>query len=59
MTLAQIIKSRTVKFNAVITAIVEIARALGYEVPIDVVTWIFGLGNIGFRLITKQPISEK
>ena len=55
----QVIKSKTVDFNAIVVALFAIAKGMGYEVPAEVITGVLAIGNFILRLITKGPISEK
>jgi len=57
--LAGAIKSKTVNFNIIAAAILEILQLLGVAVPIPVITIGLPLANILLRFLTKQPLSEK
>lgn len=55
----QLLKSKTINFNALIPAIVVLTSALGYPIPPEAVAAIFSIGNIVLRMVTTKPISEK
>lgn len=58
-TFSQQIQSKTIRFNAITAAIIAILKILDIEVPTEVVTGVFTIGNYIFRLITKEPLSAK
>lgn len=59
MTLKQLLKSRTMVFNAVVTLAVTIAPMFGYIPSANLITAIYGVGNSILRLITTESISAK
>ena len=59
MKILQMLKSKTINFNALATAVVAILTSLGVEIPVEVVTGIFAIGNFILRLLTKEPVSAK
>ena len=54
-----IFKSKTIDFNVLVTAIYGFLKALGFDIPEDVMVGILAIGNFILRLITKEPISAK
>lgn len=59
MTLIQMIKSKTLSFNVIVTAVVGALKLIGYDIPGDVVAGILAIGNFILRFFTKVPLSEK
>ena len=52
-------KSKTVNVNVIAGAIVTIATALGYTIPVEAVTAFFTIANVLLRFVTDQPLDEK
>ena len=59
MELKQIVKSKTIGFNAIAPLVVAILPAFGVEATPEIVAGIFAILNIGLRLITKNAITDK
>ena len=59
MKFLQMLKSKTINFNALATSVVAILTALGVVIPVEVVTGVFAIGNFILRLLTKEPVSAK
>jgi len=59
MSLANIVKSKTINFNVLVPAVVGIASAFGFTVPAEVVAGILAVGNFVLRFFTKEPLSAK
>jgi len=59
MQIKQIVKSKTINFNALMVALMGVAAAMGYEIPSEVSNAILILGNVALRFITKEPLSAK
>ena len=54
-----IFKSKTLDFNMIVPALAIMAKALGFEIPAEVVAGILAIGNFILRFITKEPMSAK
>jgi len=52
-------KSRTIDFNIIATSVVAILTNFGVDVPIEVVTGVFGIGNFVLRFLTKNAVGDK
>ena len=54
-------KSRTIRFNILLGAGLEVASFLGQEgvVSAETVALVMGVGNILLRLVTKGPVTTK
>ena len=59
MKFLQMLKSKTINFNALATSVVAILTALGVVIPVEVVTGFFAIGNFILLLLTKEPVSAK
>ena len=59
MTLAQMAKSKTLDFNALVPAVWVVLTAVGIGVPEDVVIGVLAVGNFILRFVTKQAVKEK
>jgi hypothetical protein len=52
-------KSKTLDFNVIVPAIYGFVRALGYDVPEEVMVGVLAIGNFVLRFFTNKPVSEK
>jgi len=52
-------KSKTVNFNAAVTALIGLSAAMGFPVPEAIVPVIYMGLNWIMRLITTKPLDEK
>ena len=59
MNIKQIFKSKTVDFNILVPALAKLAAALGWPIPVDVLTSILVIGNIILRFLTKKSLADK
>ena len=55
----KLFKSKTIDFNVLVTAIYGFLKALGVEIPEEVMVGVLAIGNFILRLLTKEPISAK
>ena len=55
----QVLKSRTISFNALATLILPILPQLGVYLTPEMVTAILGIGNIILRFMTDKKVDEK
>ena len=55
----KLLKSKTIDFNIIVPAIYGFLKAMGIEIPEEVMVGVLAIGNFILRLITTKPISEK
>jgi len=55
----QMLKSKTILFNAIVGSVVTFLKIGGIESNPEVVTGILTVGNFILRLITKEAIKDK
>ena len=58
MKIADVLKSRTVSFNAIMGAAIPLFNSLApqYAITAEVVNQILVLGNLALRFITDKPV---
>ena len=54
-----ILKSKTIDFNAICLAAFALLTGFGIEVPAEVVAAVVTIGNFILRFFTDKPLSEK
>lgn len=59
MTAKQLVKSKTINFNALIAAIAAAATAIGFPIPTGYTEAVLIIGNVILRLVTKEAIADK
>ena len=52
-------KSKTVNYNALMTALIPVSAALGFPIPQEIVPAVFAIGNIIIRFFTSKHLGEK
>lgn len=53
------LKSKTMWFNLLSVAGMVLSGAFGFPIPPDVATYGMAAVNIGLRIVTDKPLSEK
>ena len=54
-----VLQSKTVGFNVIVTAAISIASYFGLDIPTELATGIFAIGNFILRLVTKEAVNFK
>ena len=54
-----ILKSKTIDFNAICLATFALLKGFGIDVPAEVVAGVVTIGNFILRFFTDKPLSEK
>jgi len=57
--LKQLSKSKTLDFNVLVPAIYGFLKAIGVEIPEDVMIGVLAIGNFILRFITSKSLKEK
>lgn len=52
-------KSKTEVFNVVVPAIYGFVRAMGWNIPEEIMVGVLSIGNFILRFFTNKPLSEK
>lgn len=55
----KLFKSKTIMFNALLLSAFDILKAVGVDLPADVVVNMIGVGNFILRLCTTKAIKDK
>jgi len=59
MTTGQMVKSKTLDFNVLAPAVYGFLKAIGVDIPPEVLAGVLAIGNFILRFFTKTPVSEK
>ena len=59
MTAGQMAKSKTLDFNVLAPAVYGFLKAIGIDIPPEVLAGVLAIGNFILRFFTKKPVAEK
>ena len=54
-----LLKSKTLDFNAIVFAVFALAKSFGFDTPDEVIVAVVTIGNFILRFFTDKPLAEK